>query len=125
MLNANKVPEAISLRHASWSRICTRLSVAQYMVGIVGVACGALAAAVGGDYGRYLAAASGVCTAGLGFSRPEQRYLRFIRAWRVLDLAIMKFRLGKADLDALLAAVERGEALLTESQEAGAKPTEP
>ena len=114
MTTSPVVPDEIAKRLASWSRISIRLATAQYMIGIFGVACGATAAAAGGELGRYLAAASGVCTAILGFARPEQRYLRFISAWRVLDHAIMKFKLGRADIDELLAAVNTGETLLTE-----------
>ena len=114
MTSTVEVPKEIALRYASWSRICIRLSVLQYTVGVIGVACGALAAAMGGEYARYLAAASGVSTAILGFVRPEQRYLRFIAAWRTLDVAILKFRLQQPDVSALITAVEQGEALLTE-----------
>ncbi|NUZ08861.1 hypothetical protein [Piscinibacter koreensis] len=100
MTNDPEVPQAILERHASWSRISLRLSTLQYSVGIIGVACAALAAAVGGEPGRVLAAASGVCTAVLGFVRPEQRYLRFIAAWRALDVAILKFKLQQSDMSA-------------------------
>lgn len=117
MTDQPEIPALISQKHASWSRIQTRLLTLHYIVGILGVATAALAAALGGEYARYLAAASGVCTAVLGFVHPERRYLRFIGAWRMLDIAILKFKLGKASLDDLIQAVEQGETLITESQD--------
>ena len=107
MTDQIEVPELISLRHASWSRIAMRLAKIQYVVGILGVAAAAIAAALGGESARYFAATSGVCTAVLGFVHPERRYLRFIGAWRLLDIAILKFKLGKASVDDLIEAVER------------------
>jgi hypothetical protein len=89
----------------------------QYVVGVLGVATAAIAAALGGESARYFAATSGVCTAVLGFVHPERRYLRFIGAWRILDIAVLKFKLGKASVDDLIQAVERGETLITESQD--------
>ena len=112
-----EVPELISLRHSSWSRIAMRLAKIQYVVGILWVAAAAIAAALGGESARYFAATSGVCTAVLGFVHPERRYLRFIGAWRLLDIAILKFKLGKASVDDLIEAVERGETIITESQD--------
>jgi hypothetical protein len=80
-------------------------------------AASAVAAAVGGDWARGFSAVAAVLTAVLGFVQPERRYLKFVRAWRVLDSAAIKFRLGQAGIKELIEAVDRGEALITEFEE--------
>lgn len=56
-------------------------------------------------------------TALIGFVQPERRYLKFVRAWRVLDVAVLKFKLGLIGIKELADALERGEALISEFEE--------
>ncbi len=111
------VPVDIKARYDTWFSLWKNSVKIYYGFGVLGVGSSAFAAAVGGDVARYLAAVSGVCIAVLGFVAPEKRYLKFVRAWRILDMALMKFKLGKATIDDLIASVDKGEALITEFEE--------
>jgi len=50
-----------------------------------------------------------VCIAILGFVKPERKFIKFVRAWRILDAAAIRYRYGKADLDYLFMAMDQGE----------------
>lgn len=118
------VPKEIEARVNAWYRMFNFASRIHYVVGVLGVACSALAAADIFDISQFLAALSAVCIAILGFAQPERKYMKFVRAWRVLDAAVLKYRYGKIDLDTLLDTVDRGEQLLTDfEQETLKKPT--
>ena len=109
-----KVPEEVEARVNAWYRMFNFASRTHYVVGVLGVACSALAASDVVGASQILAAISAVCIAILGFAQPEKKYLKFVRAWRVLDAAVLKYKYGKIDLDVLLEKLERGEQLITE-----------
>lgn len=111
------IPEVIAKRLTSWEKLWTQSAKIHYFFGILSVGASAVAAAVGGDWARGFSAVAAVLTAVIGFVQPERRYLKFVRAWRVLDSAVIKFRLGQAGIKELIEAVDRGEALITEFEE--------
>lgn len=109
-----ELPAEISERLTEWHQILKRASIYHYTLGICGVTASALAAAFDGSVSKLLAAASAACIAALGFAKPERRYLKFVRAWRVLDSAAMRYRYHKLSDTELLNAVEQGERMITE-----------
>lgn len=108
------VPKDIRDRLMEWRKLWTDSAKIHYAFGGLSVAASSVAAAVGGDTARYLAAAAAVLTALIGFVQPERRYLKFVRAWRVLDVAVLKFKLDLIGTKDLVDALERGEALISE-----------
>ena len=122
MTNQAVVPEKILSKYTAWQRLWKIAANTHYVFGILGVAAAALSAAVGGVPGQLLAAAAAVCTAVLGFTQPERKYLKFVRAWRVLDDAIMKYEGNLINLAALIAAAAEGEKLITEFESSITKP---
>lgn len=110
-------PAEVKSRLTCWYKLYRRANFTHYTVGIIGVTASALAAVDVGEASRFLAAISAVCIAVLGLVKPERKYIKFVRAWRTLDAAAMKYRYGKADLDALLAAMEQGERCITEFEQ--------
>jgi len=110
-------PDEVKSRLNCWYKLYRRANVTHYIVGILGVAASALAAVDIGEASRILAAISAVCIAILGFVKPERKFIKFVRAWRTLDAAAMRYRYGKADLDYLFSAVERGEQLIAEFEQ--------
>jgi hypothetical protein len=112
-----QVPSYITKRYDSWRRLW-RLGIRwHYILGILSVSSSAIAAVVGGNHptsGQAFAAFAAILTAAIGFIQPKRIYTKFVKAWRMLDIAILKFQAGRADLQDLLDAVEAGEALITE-----------
>jgi hypothetical protein len=114
MAEETPVPISIEAKRSAWLRLWKGSVRVHYTFGIVGVGAAALAAAIGGEAGQILSVVAAVSTAVLGFVQPERKYLKFVRAWRIIDLAIIKFQLGKGSMDELIAAAERGETVITE-----------
>ena len=111
------IPEEIVKRVSSWSRMFNFASRTHYIVGIVGVGCSAMAAADLFSRSQILAAISAVCIAILGFAQPERKYMKFVRSWRLLDTAALKYKYGRIELDELLATLDRSEQLLSEIEQ--------
>ena len=103
-----------------------RGNIFYYFLGGVGVATSALAAAFPSETSRYLSVISAVCIALLGFTQPEKKYIKFVRAWRILDIAAMRYRYGIISINSLFDALERGEQSITEfEQEISPKSNQP
>ena len=105
-------PDEVKSRLNCWHKLYRRANSTHYIVGVLGVAASALAAVDIGEASRFLAAISAVCIAILGFVKPERKFIKFVRAWRILDAAAMRYRYGKADLDYLFMAMDQGEELI-------------
>lgn len=117
------VPPEIEARVSAWHKLYIRANYSHYFVGIVGVASSAISAATDGGISKALAAVAAICIAVLGFAQPDRKYVKFVRAWRILDIATLRYRYGQIDLPALINAVETGEQAITEfEQDVSGKP---
>ena len=110
-------PDEVKSRLNCWYKLYRRANSTHYIVGIIGVVASALAAVDVGEASRFLAAISAVCIAILSFVKPERKFIKFVRAWRTLDAAAMRYRYGKADLDSLFYAMEQGERCIAEFEQ--------
>jgi hypothetical protein len=110
-------PAEVKSRLNCWHKLYRRANITHYSVGIIGVAASTLAAVDIGEASRFLAAISAVCIAILGFAKPERKYIKFVRAWRTLDAAALRYRYGKTNLDALFNAMEQGERCIAEFEQ--------
>ncbi len=72
---SSAIPQDIRQRLMEWRKLWTDSAKIHYAFGGLSVAASSVAAAVGGDIARYLAAAAAVLTALIGFVEPERRYL--------------------------------------------------
>lgn len=111
------VPAAVVKKLAQWRAISRWASAGRFWFGIFGITASALATAIQSPYGRYAAAVSTVCVGVLSIAGFEKVYFRYVRAWRILDGAILRFRYGNATLEFLLQAVERGETIIQQFEE--------
>jgi hypothetical protein len=114
------IPPDVAERLQQWRRLWTNAAHGHYYVGVASVAASTLAAVIGGFHaptGQVLAGIGAVLTAAIGFLKPEQKYVKFVRAWRILDVAVMKYRAGIIDREALINAVAEGEASITRVEE--------
>lgn len=120
-----KLPEEIEIRLRSWQSLYMRGNTFYYIFGGLGVATSGLAAAFPSETSRYLSVVSAVCIALLGFTQPEKKYIKFVRAWRILDIAAMRYRYKLIPIASLFDALERGEQSITEfEQEMSSKGTQ-
>ena len=111
------VPLEVRARMDSWSALYKGAMYSHYFFGVVGVAAATISAATGGAMGKALAAASAICLAVLGFVQPDRKYLKFSRAWSILDVAALRYRYGEATLAELMDALDHGEQVITEFEQ--------
>src|SRR4051794_34299057 len=94
---SREIPPSIAARRLAWFKLWKRATAAHYLLGITGVVASTVAAMNLGSWSRFAAAVSGACIATIGFARPETRYAKFVRAWRNLDVACIRFEFGEVD----------------------------
>jgi hypothetical protein len=102
-----KIPSDIASRYAVWERQFKQAIHGNTVLGICSVASSSIAVVVGSfdaRAGQIFAGVAAVLTATIGFLRPERTYLKFVKAWRVLDVAIMQYRACLIDRAQLIEA---------------------
>lgn len=116
-----KVPETIRVLHGDWERK-RKQSTVYRVVFIAGAFISSLFAAwfagVASDWRGLLAALLAALFSGLtAVFRPNEEYLKFARAWRVLNSIRVRYEMGSATVEDLAAAMDRGEAIIGESDQ--------
>jgi hypothetical protein len=115
------VPDEVSVRLQQWRGLWIRSAGYHYFFGIAGVTASSLAAIDFGEgyqwLSKLLPTIAALCLAVLGFVHPDRRYQKFVRAWRALDPVVLKYKYGRATLDDVFAAIERGESIITEYEQ--------
>jgi len=115
--NRGVLPTAIAKRLYSWKSLLRWSVFFHGLFGVLGIGASTLAASGIGSASeiplpKVLSVLAALCMAILGFWRFDRMYARYVGAWRILDIAAMRYLLGKANVDDLLKAVEKGEALV-------------
>lgn len=122
------VPEEIDDLHklyVSYFRVARTL---HYVIGVLGLTFSLMATSGfgGNEASRAWALGSGVCFGAMGFIDPNSRYKKCVKAARILNLAILRYKYGELSKTELLAAVEYAENVVTEMEEMEASfPSEP
>lgn len=111
-----KLPNAVTKKRKAWYRLWNWSAKLHYVLGGLSVLTSAIAA-TGGNKGQYLSAIAAVLTALIGFIHPERRYLKFVRAWRMLDIAALRYELGLIEMNELVEAVEHGEKSISDYED--------
>jgi hypothetical protein len=112
-----ELPLDISKRLLFWHGLWKSSAKYHYFFGVVSVAASVISTSLEGGQAKVFSIIAATATALIGFMHPERRYTKFVRAWRVLDVAAMRYRHGIIDKPALIDAVERGEALIAEFED--------
>jgi hypothetical protein len=108
-----EIPKSILERRASWQFAFMMNILAHWIFGIGGVLASVVAASgLSATTTKIAALSSALCFAVLGFVRPERVYQRYVRAWRILDPACLRFISGLLTLTQLHEALEAGEAAI-------------
>jgi hypothetical protein len=111
------LPTDVDKRLTYWHGLWSRSASYHYFFGVISVAASVISTSLEGEYAKVFSIIAAIATSLIGFMHPERRYTKFVRAWRVLDLAAMRYRHGLSDKAALIEAVEKGEALIGEYEE--------
>jgi hypothetical protein len=111
------LPRDVDQRLTFWHGLWRRSSMYHYFFGVISVAASVISTSTEGTAAKVCSIVAAVATSLIGFMHPERRYLKFVGAWRVLDLAAMRYRHGLIDKAALIDAVEKGEACIAEFED--------
>jgi hypothetical protein len=116
MANAEfgNVVKQITDRHKAWFNYFRLWNKVYWIFGILSATCSALAAAdkVVGHTAPGFAVFSSICIAILAFTNPQRRANGYVAAWRVLGSALLTYETGESSISELIAAVDRGEAII-------------
>ena len=111
------LPAGIQKRLNYWHGLGSRSAAYHYLFGVVSVAASVISTSLDGQQAKTFSIIAAIATAMIGFMHPERRYMKFVRAWRVLDVAAMRYEHGLIDKSALLDALDRGESLIAEFED--------
>ena len=111
------LPPDVDKRLDYWHGLWNSSAKYHYFFGVVSVAASVISTSMDGNPAKAFSIVAAIATALIGFMHPERRYMKFVRAWRVLDVAAMRYRHGLIDKAALIDAVERGESLIAEFED--------
>ena len=111
------LPADVDERLSYWYGLWNRSASYHYFFGVISVGASVISTSLDGNPAKAFSIIAAIATALIGFMHPERRYAKFVRAWRVLDVAAMRYRHGLCDKAALIDAVERGEALISEFED--------
>ena len=119
------LPPEVEQRVREWRGLWRRAAFYHWALGLGGIVVSALAAAKPTSEYSIFGILAAICFALMTFANPRAAYQKFVRAWRTLDLACLRYRVGQLDLPDLVAAVERGEAIITEHEDRESRPVLP
>jgi hypothetical protein len=111
------LPTDVNERLKYWRGKWYESAQVHYFCGVVSVGASVISTSLDGGPAKAFSILAAISTALIGFVHPERRYVKFVRAWRVLDLAAMRYRHGLLDKAKLIEAVGQGEALLAEFED--------
>jgi hypothetical protein len=111
------VASSIRRRHDAWFLYFGLWNAVFWCCGIIGVGSSVLAASdkVSGPWAPYYAVVSSLCFAVIGFANPQRRASGYIRAWRVVGSAVLRFDTGQISLPQLIDIVDQGESAISEA----------
>lgn len=108
------LPEGVQNRLDVWKTAFKNARRVYYSIGILGASVSAMAAVNIIDSAKILSAIAAVCFAILGFAQPEQRYIKYVRAWRVLDIAAWRYCHELIPIAELFSSMEEAEKMIGE-----------
>jgi hypothetical protein len=114
---AHDLPSDVKERLGYWHGVWRASAQYHYAFGVVSVAASVISTSLEGGPAKACSIVAAIATALIGFMHPERRYVKFVRAWRVLDLAAMRYRHGLIGRAELINAVSHGEALIAEFED--------
>jgi hypothetical protein len=111
-----KEVEDLHKLYVSYFRVARTL---HYVIGVCGLTFSLMATSgFGGEQAsRGWALGAGVCFGAMGFIDPNSRYKKCVRAARILNIAILRYKYCELSQSELFLAVEHAENMVTEMEE--------
>lgn len=113
----HEIPAEVQARLTSWKRGRQIMgTTAHNLLGLLGI-LGSLIALAGlpGVWTKGATIVTGFSIAAMTLWNPRREYMKFGKAWRVLDDPARQYSFGLVPLSELFAAIQRGEAIIEEA----------
>jgi hypothetical protein len=107
--------------YVSYFRVARTL---HYVIGVLGLTFSLMATSGfgGNEASRGWALGAGVCFGAMGFIDPNSRYKKCVKAARILNIAILRYKYGELSQTELFSAIEHAENIVTEMEEMESSP---
>lgn len=113
------VPKEVEDLHKLYVSYFKVARTLHYVIGVCGLTFSLMATSgFGGEQvSRGWALGAGVCFGAMGFIDPNSRYKKCVRAARILNIAILRYKYDGLSQSELFLAVEHAENVVTEMEE--------
>ena len=111
------LPSLVNERVTTYKRLWRIFVFIHYTVGIIGLCASILASAIEAPWNRIFAVVAAVCFGIIALVKPEQKYYKYVRAWRLLENGTIKYRLGFESQKGLMRKIDQAESILYEFEE--------
>jgi hypothetical protein len=115
--STHEIPAEVQERLTSWKRGRQIMgTTAHNLLGLLGI-LGSLVALAGlpGVWTKGATIVTGFSIAAMTLWNPRREYMKFAKAWRVLDDAALRYRFGHIPLGELFDAIQWGEEIIEEA----------
>lgn len=122
-MDEQEVPKNVKKRLNGWFATFGAFTICHYLFGIGGVfASTMVAASPDTATSMVYGIISAICIAFIGFIQPDQKYRKYVVAWRMLDEKVNLFRHGLIKIDALISGMTAAEKALDQIERETAVP---
>lgn len=122
-MDEQEVPKNVKKRLNGWFATFWAFTICHYLFGIGGVfASTMVAASPDTATSRVYGIISAICIAFIGFIQPDQKYRKYVVAWRILDEKVNLFRHGLIEIDTLISGMTAAEKALDQIERETAVP---
>ncbi len=112
-----ELPGLVQERLQSYMRLWKAFISIHYTVGIFGLSASILASSIKEPENRYFAIFAAICFGIVAFVKPERQYYKYVRAWRIIDNGVIRYRMGLESVDVLIQRLDQAEGILYQFEE--------
>lgn len=126
-MNEQQVPKKVSSRLKGWFITFWGFTICYYVIGIGGVFASTMVAAnsTTPETAKIYGIISALCIAFIGFIQPNQKYRKYVIAWRFLDEKVNLYRHSLITINELLNGMAVAEKMLDQIETDTGKQTTP
>ncbi len=104
-MEERQIPKEVQKRLNGWFTTFWGFTICHYLFGLGGVLASTIVAATAKtdpDLARNAGIISAVCIAIIGFLKPDEKYRKYVIAWRLLDEKVNLYRHGLIEINDLI-----------------------
>ena len=126
-MNEQQVPKEVSSRLNGWFITFWIFTICHYVIGIGGVFASTMVAdnSTSPETTKIFGIISALCIAFIGFIQPDQKYRKFVIAWRILDEKVNLYKHGIITINELIEGMAIAEKTLDQIEREAGKQTAP